>query len=54
MKGTAPILFVLAVMTVVMVLPAEGQTTGRLRGTVVDPQGLAIPGVTVAATTTAP
>jgi len=50
MKTAAPTLFAIAVLTVVTALPAQGQTTGRLRGTVVDPDGLSVPGVTVTIT----
>jgi hypothetical protein len=41
--------FFLAIVALSLAIsvPAQGQTTGRLRGTVVDPQGLALPGVTV-------
>ena len=47
MKRTAPIVLAVAVMVLVTTLPTRGQTTGRLRGMVVDPEGSAIPGVTV-------
>ena len=47
MKRTTLILVAVAGLALTMGLPAYGQTTGRLRGTVVGLDGLAMPGVTV-------
>jgi len=47
MKGTALILVAIMGLALTMGAPAQGQTTGRLRGTAIDPNGLAVPGVAV-------
>jgi hypothetical protein len=47
MKRTSLILVSVAALTLAIGMPAQGQTTGRLRGTVVDLDGLSVPGVTV-------
>ena len=47
MNRSAVTLAVIAGVAMTLGQPAHGQTTGRLRGAVVDQQGLAMPGVTV-------
>jgi len=47
MKRSVLLSVAVAVMTIATSLPVQGQTTGRLRGTVIDPDGLALSGVTV-------
>jgi hypothetical protein len=47
MKRTVLILIATTGIALTLALPVQGQTTGRLRGTVVDLDGLAMPAVTV-------